>query len=704
MYNTTAAVKAALGSSVLLLRLVLSDSSVIDDTLSNLSYSAGCCDGDIGIGSVSAASLSGSIHGVLNLLGVTFTAQVGVDVEGATQWLNLGTFTVTECSRTDDATTFTAYDAAYTAFGAVYTPTVQSGATVYAVLEDIADQCGLDVEQTTLNYGLQIPVVGTLTGHTCREMVGYLAALCGKNAVISRDGFLRFVFVNPTEQTVTADDYYSGAMSNGGISKLWGLSCTVPGQEEEQTLTVGDAEKAVTVSCPYMTQAQLNAIWSTIGGYEYPVCNVSFYRGLLTEPGDVVSLTNLAGVTISFPAMQVSLEIDGGCRCTISSFGKSEAVRISGTAGPTEKRLQSVQKTAIRAMTSANGKNKVFHQASAPAASEGLTVGDLWFNTALGNQIATWDGNQWSAFSLQDAAISNLDAGSITAGTLNAAHIDVSGIFSQYIFASGTIRGAVLTTGDYFYVNRDGNMTAEMATIVSGSIAKSRAEQLLFYIPSAHSGTGLEPQEVEPEPDSGEEEGPEADPEWDDNEAVAIPDLNSPGPGYDPDHTDAVYTMYTGENGGLYISRATLLSVLSSGASPSQVISNIDVITPIVRFYATYDSTTGYKGAVDVESLNLSGNLTKNGNPYLKTASRGISYSCAAGRTGGGTFTFGTDISDETGYSPICIVGYTTGNNDVVLTRLYLGNNNTQLNFTVRNIGSSTVSGTLNVVFLFQAN
>jgi len=365
MYNTTEAVKAALGQSVVRMRLLsesvsllasdakpiqssdgkpiwvfavgpFPDGKVDGEQLSSLSYTAGCCDGDIGIGNVYSASLSGSIHGVLNLLNVTFTAQVGVDVDGVTQWLNIGTFTVTECTRTDDSTTFTAYDAAYTVFGQIYNPTVLSGSTGRAILEDISRQTGIEVEPSTLAM-CTMQTDGALTGHTYREMVGYIAALCGKNAVITRDGFLRFVWFSASAQTVTADDYYSGDMSNGGKSKLHGIACTVPATEDDretQTITVGEAEKAIEIVNPYMTQSMLNSVWSQIGGYEYPVGSVGFYKGILTEPGDIISLTNLAGVTISFPVMHVSLEIDGGCRCTATSDGKSEADRGTGVKSP----------------------------------------------------------------------------------------------------------------------------------------------------------------------------------------------------------------------------------------------------------------------------------------------------------------------------------------------------------------------------------
>lgn len=317
------------------------------ESILSMSYTATCCGDDIGIGGVYAAALSCTVNGTLSLLDMKIRAEIGAEVDGSVEWLPLGTFVVTDCRRSDDHTEFTAYDGAYYALGGAYAPTVRSGSTVAAVLEDLAEQCGLTVEQSTLDMGT-MRVDGDLSGHTCREMLGYLAALCGKNAVVTREGAIRFVWFAKFGEEVTPDNYYSGELSNGGAAKLAGLTCTVPGEDEDsregQTLTAGDSTLAVTVECPYMTQSRLDFIWSEVGGYAYPMADIGYYGGALTEPGDIVKVTNREGVTISVPVMQVQLSMDGGCKCQISAFGQADTSKVSGRVGPIQRQMQQVLK------------------------------------------------------------------------------------------------------------------------------------------------------------------------------------------------------------------------------------------------------------------------------------------------------------------------------------------------------------------------
>lgn len=436
----------------------LPGNGVEQNRILSLSYTAGCCSDDVGIGNVCAAGLSATVEGSLNLLDAAVTAELGAEVDGAVQWIPLGRFVVTECRRTDDLTTFTACDAAYYALGRTYVPTVQSGATAAAVLADLAAQCELTVETDTLALGT-MSVNGSLTGRSCRELLGYLAGLCGRNCVVTRDGKLRFVWFSASETSVVPEDYYDGGLSNGGVSRLSGLVCSaVDADGEDITLTVGNADTAIRFDNPYMTQTQLNAIWADIGAWSYPFGTVDFRGGVRIEPGDVLSLTSREGVSIDFPVMELRLTLDGGCRCSVTSYGQAEVTRKNPVAGPLEQRLEQVEEAAVEAqesadeaMLSANGRNKVFHQSTAPQTAVGLTAGDLWFNTANDNQINTWTGSAWSAFELgedaiadlsitnakiangtiQNAKIANLDAGKITSGTIDAARINTQSLFSS---------------------------------------------------------------------------------------------------------------------------------------------------------------------------------------------------------------------------------------------------------------------------------
>lgn len=298
-------------------------------------YTASCCGGEtIAIGCVAAASVQIVVSGIIDLLNQVIIVEVGS--EELNEWVPLGTFVVTECKNDEDITTITAYDAAYYATAIDYTPTVDSEITVEAVIEDIAQQCDLTVGILPSAASTTI-ITGDLIGHTCREMLGYMAALMGRNAVIDRDGTLQLIWFTSSGAAIDPDTYYSGGFSYNGAHYLAAISVTQTvkepvvnddgtTQEQERTVTLNAGEGSGTgigLENPYFTQEILDAVWSDIGGLDYSVGTCSFFGGLLTEPGDLISITDKQGNTFVFPVMTVSLTLDGGCKAEISAAGQS---------------------------------------------------------------------------------------------------------------------------------------------------------------------------------------------------------------------------------------------------------------------------------------------------------------------------------------------------------------------------------------------
>lgn len=112
--------------------------------------------------------------------------------------------------------------------------------------------------------------------------------------------------------------------------------------------------------------------------------------------------------------------------------------------------IATAQTTANNALTSANGKNKVFYQATAPTAS---AVGDLWFDTTSTNRPNQWNGTSWVPFGLGYLAVTSIDASTITVNKITASQI-TSGIFVSTGGAATdinnnttTINGGKITTG-----------------------------------------------------------------------------------------------------------------------------------------------------------------------------------------------------------------------------------------------------------------
>jgi len=127
---------------------------------------------------------------------------------------------------------------------------------------------------------------------------------------------------------------------------------------------------------------------------------------------------------------------------------------------------------ATAAQTTADGKNKVYRQDTAPAGTH--SVGDLWFNSSATNQPNRWTGSAWEAYGFGNLAVGNLDAAAISTGTLNADRIAaasitgaklVAGTIEAVSIAAGTITGAKIAAATITASN------IAVATITADQIA-----------------------------------------------------------------------------------------------------------------------------------------------------------------------------------------------------------------------------------------
>lgn len=332
MYNTTTALASALAMQKLYTKVVYGSTTIGEEQVKKCVYLGSFGGADtLTIGSVTAAMVTLTLSGSHNLRDKTITVSVGADVNGTVQYVPLGTFVVATCKQVDDTTTVTAYDAAYYALGGTYTPTVSSGSTVAAVLSDVADQCGLTLA-TLPAAASATTVTGDLTGKTCRDMVGYLAALVGCNALIDRDGKLALRWFADSGQSYSPSDYYNAGLSIDGTSALACIQAEVETTTTDadgntsvttNTYTAGGTGVGITIQNPYMTQAILDAVWASIGGLEYTVGSCDIFHGLLTEPGDLVTITDKVGVAHTLAVMSLTMTIDGGCKTTLRATGES---------------------------------------------------------------------------------------------------------------------------------------------------------------------------------------------------------------------------------------------------------------------------------------------------------------------------------------------------------------------------------------------
>lgn len=95
--------------------------------------------------------------------------------------------------------------------------------------------------------------------------------------------------------------------------------------------------------------------------------------------------------------------------------------------------------TAQQALTTADGKNKIYYQATQPGLT-GNKKGDTWFDTANGYRAYVWNGTAWSLSPFGSAAIAD-DA--VTAGTIVAGAVTLDKLAANSVNASKIVAGSI---------------------------------------------------------------------------------------------------------------------------------------------------------------------------------------------------------------------------------------------------------------------
>jgi hypothetical protein len=126
---------------------------------------------------------------------------------------------------------------------------------------------------------------------------------------------------------------------------------------------------------------------------------------------------------------------------------------------------------ATAAQTTADGKNSVYRQDAQPTGGTYVS-GDLWFDTDDNNKIYRYSGSAWVALQLGGNALANISANSITTGTIDASAITVSFINASNI-STGTLAAARIAANS-LDVNVLQAGTLRAGTVYSGNIVASQ--------------------------------------------------------------------------------------------------------------------------------------------------------------------------------------------------------------------------------------
>lgn len=257
---------------------------------------------------------------------------LALSAQAGAETLPLGTFAVTEAVTRGGQTTVTAVDAMGVALAELYQPSLTgSAATAWAVLNDVAAKAGVALSTRASGYQnvlSEVSMASLTAGYTHRTVVGWIAGLCGCNAVIDRAGKLDFIWYSASGMTLHRKECYEGMdeiQESDSVFSMLSVS-VVDTNGNTQTLSPASAQgTGALIENPFMTQAQLNGVWSGIGGMTYRPAELSFLGDLRLDAGDLITLTLDDGTTCSVPVMSLTHTYDGGVTTHVTALGQGES-------------------------------------------------------------------------------------------------------------------------------------------------------------------------------------------------------------------------------------------------------------------------------------------------------------------------------------------------------------------------------------------
>lgn len=270
--------------------------------------------GQITVGQVVSAYISATIPTPsFSLAGANVSHSMGIG--DPVEWVQIGTYRIDEESiRTRQGyTSFSAYDKLRYAIN-TYHSALMFPATLQAICNEVCGLIGITSASLPVNPTIEENI---LDGYTLRDVLGFIAGYCGRNAYLSPSGALQLRWFSSVGYTA------DGTRAN--IPYIGENNCTVGRlicQTSDGVLTTGSGE-GIYFTCPFMTQTRLNAMLSGLS-LTYRKADVDIpYGNFCLQSGDIITVST-TGSNLSIPIMANSWSYDGGLLSAVTSYGVSD--------------------------------------------------------------------------------------------------------------------------------------------------------------------------------------------------------------------------------------------------------------------------------------------------------------------------------------------------------------------------------------------
>ena len=397
--------------------------------------------------------------------------EIGLNIGSTFEYILIGNFHIEDIISTDYSTKLTCYDNMIK-FEKPYFSNLGKTSSLKNIVNELATITGVEFTGSLPSYNLN-----KLEGFTCREILGFVASICGGNAYITRDG--KFTIKTPAtiDYSITSDNYID-LKSEEDLYKVGAITCKANDKELTKG-TLSNSSMEIAFENPWVTESILTDIYNKLKGFEFIGYSMKWQGDFSLDVGDIISITDTKGNTRQVPIFSKKLTYNGGLTSEIGAKGESKTKNEFSPTGDLNNKVNRVvtdllivnkaliNKADVEDLKAVNGEidNLIAVNVTITGKLNAIEgeFGTLKSNVGVIDKLTVTHTAQINDLKANSATITQLDAVSAKIGTVEA---DVGKINT---LLAGNITGENIQAG---------GITSDKLTIANGFITNAMIANL----------------------------------------------------------------------------------------------------------------------------------------------------------------------------------------------------------------------------------
>lgn len=258
--------------------------------------------------------------------------EIGLKIGSKIEYILMGTFNIDDIEKTDYTTKFTAYDNMIK-FETPYFSSLGDKPTLKQVVNELSSKTGVEFTGSLPAY-----TVNKLDGFSCREVLSYVASICGGNAIITRDGKFTIKTLSEVGKAIDGNNYFDYKREEVKY-KVGQISCQVDENNILSKGSIGTDSMELAFENPWITETILTEIYNKLNGLSYLGYSMKWQGDLSLDPYDIITVTDIKNVVRKIPILSQKITYTGGLTSEIGAKGETKNKNSFSSSGSTTNKV-----------------------------------------------------------------------------------------------------------------------------------------------------------------------------------------------------------------------------------------------------------------------------------------------------------------------------------------------------------------------------